>query len=543
MDTDSERNRRTATGGPVAADAVNEQLSRMLVSAAFRSTNQLSRFLRFVVEETLAGRSDQLKAYTIAVSVLGRQGSFDPQADATVRILAGRLRARLDQYYSDAGKNDRVRITIPKGCYVPSFEPQPIAAARDSSRGEQMSRNIVSSKPSVAVLPLANLDGRSEDDYFAMGLTEQLILNLSNYNELLVLPRYATLCYRDQSENVSRIGQALGIRFVLEGSVRKVGQTVRVNVYLSDVDSGRQIWAQTYERTISVENLLAVQDQIAESVAVAIGDLYGGVITRLMERESSTRPREPSLIAYEALLHYFHFFSELTPKIFAETRGAIESALQHEPNNPELLAMLSAVRRVGYGLGFSSEGNPLAVVMPMARRAVSLNPLSQIARVNLAGAYQLARDPSGMVREAEVLISFKPYGTLYAVAGWNIALAGQWERGLKILREQMVLLPYYPGWLHLAEFMDCYRKFNYDAALREAHLLNTPTILIDPLLRAAAFGQLGMHTQGEGAINELLELCPAFLNDSRRYVNWLIPFDELVDHLFEGVRKAGLAIV
>ena len=97
--------------GPIQSDAVREQLSRILAIANFQSTQQLSEFLRFIVEETLTGRSGQLKAYTIAVSVLGRKGSYDPQTDATVRILAGRLRARLDQYYSDAGKN-RISLDV-----------------------------------------------------------------------------------------------------------------------------------------------------------------------------------------------------------------------------------------------------------------------------------------------------------------------------------------------------------------------------------------------------------------------------------------------
>ncbi|MGA7879138.1 MAG: hypothetical protein WCA08_25990, partial [Desulfoferrobacter sp.] len=178
----------------------------------------------------------------------------------------------------------------------------------------------------------------------------------------------------------------------------------------------------------------------------------------------------------------------------------------------------------------------------LARRAVSLDPLSQTARSALAGAYQLARDRRGVIRESEALLSLKPPGTLFAVAAWNIALAGEWERGLAILREQMEMLQYYPGWFHTAGFLDYYRRSEYEAALKEAHMMNLPTVMLDPLQRAAALGQLGRTKRGRRAIAELLKLRPDFAADPRRYLNWLIPLDELVDHVLEGVEKAGLSL-
>ena len=106
----------------ISPEVVKDQLNCILSSSDFESTNQLSQFLQFVVEETLAGRADQIKAYTIATSVLGRKSDYDPQTDATVRILAGRLRTRLEHYYSQLGKNDPIRISIPKGRYIPFFQ-------------------------------------------------------------------------------------------------------------------------------------------------------------------------------------------------------------------------------------------------------------------------------------------------------------------------------------------------------------------------------------------------------------------------------------
>ena len=526
-----------------APGCVQEQLHRILASADFKSTNQLSRFLRFVVEETLAGRSDKIKAYTIAIDVLGKNSSFDPQTDATVRILAGRLRARLDQYYSRVGKHDPLRITIPKGCYIPVFQP----LENDNGRGNGLLTQgtdpvAAEDKPSIAVLPFVNLSGEPNEDYFAQGLTEQLILALGDYEGLTVLPRYATMHYQGHGQDISHTGQSLGIRFVMEGSVRNVGQTIRVNVYLSDALMNRQIWTRAYQRTLTLHNLLAVQDEIAQNVTIRIGDLYGGVIPRIVGKEKQANARFESLTAYTASMRFMHFFSELSPEHFSAALQGMERALEVEPDNPELLAMLSTLCRAGYGLGFSAAANPLPRAMQLARKAVSLDPHSQQARIALAGAYQLARNIRGMVRESEIVLSLKPFGTLYATAAWNIALAGQWQRGLAILQEQMEAMQYYPGWFHIPVFLNHYRRFEYEAALMEAHKMTTPTLFIDPLQRAAALGQLGQPDRSRRAIAELLELHSKFPEDPRRYLNWLIPFDDLVDHLLEGLEKAGLAL-
>ena len=106
----------------------------------------------------------------------------------------------------------------------------------------------------------------------------------------------------------------------------------------------------------------------------------------------------------------------------------------------------------------------------------------------------------------------------------------------------MELLQYYPGWFHVAGFLDHYRRCKYEDALREAYMMNTPTLILDPLQRAAALGQLGKLNRGRRAVEELIELCPDFPTNPRRYLNWLISFDELVDHVLEGLEKAGLPL-
>ena len=173
--------------------AIRAQLERILQSAEFRASDKQRNFLRFVVDETLAGRTSQIKGYTLAVAVYGRTERFDPQVDPIVRVEAGRLRRALAHYYLTAGKNDPVGITVPKGSYVPAFQ---MIGSLPSGAGTLISgrdeRNQ-STGPSIAVMPIINLTADKEQEYFTDGLTEELTAELARYQEFQVIASQSTM--------------------------------------------------------------------------------------------------------------------------------------------------------------------------------------------------------------------------------------------------------------------------------------------------------------------------------------------------------------
>lgn len=160
----------------LSEETIRGQLERILASPEFQSSAMLRNFLVFVVEKTLAGEADEIKGYTVATQVLGRQPDFDPDKDPIVRILAGKLRWTLERYYLVRGRPDPVRIDIPKGAYVPTFQQ----ASREEAGGEGPAALATDpalslpSGPSVAVMPLLNLTGDRKQEFFAHGLAEEL---------------------------------------------------------------------------------------------------------------------------------------------------------------------------------------------------------------------------------------------------------------------------------------------------------------------------------------------------------------------------------
>jgi adenylate cyclase len=207
-------------------DAIRSQLDRILQSVDFRASNKQRSFLSFVVDEALAGRSSQLKGYTIAVSVYGRPEQFDPQVDPIVRVEAGRLRRALDHYYLTAGKGDPIRIAIPKGSYVPTFSTVMQASTANKTLTAEPDYSAPKTKPSIAVLPLTNLTGDREQDYFVDGLTEELTAEIMRYQDFQVIASQSTMPFKNKNLDPRELGRDLGVKFLLKGSVRSDSKKV-----------------------------------------------------------------------------------------------------------------------------------------------------------------------------------------------------------------------------------------------------------------------------------------------------------------------------
>ena len=231
-------------------EEIGAQVERVLASRLFLRSHRLCRFLRFSVEQTLAGRSAQLKEQIIGVEVFDRKADYDPRIDPIVRVEARRLRAKLKAYYNSPGRGDPIMIVLPKGAYLPFFKmraaPQEAAAPAPLANG--------SSKKSIVVLPFANLLQGTDDDYFSDGLTEELIHLLTRVPNLRVVAWATASQLRGRERDLAGIRQQLHVGTMLRGSVRRTEGRVRVTAQLIDSESGDYLWSETYDRRL--ENVL-----------------------------------------------------------------------------------------------------------------------------------------------------------------------------------------------------------------------------------------------------------------------------------------------
>ena len=523
-------------------EAIRQQLEEILVSPQFVNSPGLHNFLRFIVEKTLAGEAADIKGYTVATQVLGRKADFDPNLDPIVRIQAGRLRRALEKYYGVPRKDDAVVIDVPKGSYVPAF--------RSVSRQEvgivmpEVCREptlALPSGPSVAVMPLLNLTGDRKQEYFTEGLAEELTSELARYQELRVIAYQSTRRWQSKKIDPRAAGQDLGVRFLVEGSIRKDARTVKLDLHLVDTQNGRRVWGEQYCRELKADSLIALQEEIARQVAAKLGSLYG-IILQTLSRESRRKPPE-SLETYEAFLRFYHHATIMSPQTFAESLSVLEQAVRREPESGFAWSLLAFLYGQSYSLQLFPMDSPLEQALVAAQRGAVLEPEKQMPRAALAHVYFFRNEREFLLLEAETALALNPNAPgLIGFLGWLLARYGEWERGLAILEHGKKLNPHYPGWFHMAPYLHLYLQERYEAAYQEALAFKMPQFFWDPLLRAAALGRLGREKEGAQALAELLHLRPDFPAAGAFLISCYVKFDYLVAGLLEGLRLAGLKI-
>src|SRR4030095_11558442 len=335
---------------PITIEKIREQLQNILTCEAIRNSQVISRFLEFVVEEKLSGRTDEIKEYTIGVKALGRPVDFNPQLDAIVRIHAGRLRRMLTEYYKEKGINDAIIIGIPKGTYIPVFEHRDEGSKKEfvlpshdagpiaitSSTADESNDH----KPVLAIFPFHNLSSNETMNYFVEGMGEQLSIDFSRFQHISVLSYYSTWKYAEEIKDFGKLKQITGAEYVLAGSVRFIDDLVRFNVELASAQSGIMIWAETYLRRLTMSNVYDVQDEIVNQILTAIADDYG-IISNKNASQVSPSKRTGNHNVFEAMSLYYAYQKEYEADAYQSAFNALKHALTIEPENSMVLAMLS----------------------------------------------------------------------------------------------------------------------------------------------------------------------------------------------------------
>jgi adenylate cyclase len=532
-----------SSGHSPPGDDIRQQLEKILASPEFQRSPMLRDFLRFVVEKTLSGCVQEIKGYTVATEAMGRKADFDADKDTIVRIQAARLRRALERYYLTIGGQDHIRVDIPKGAYVPTFHLATRGDAGVEVSTAALDEAVLTkpSGPSVAVLPLINLTGDRKQEFFADGLAEEITNELARYQDLQVIAFQSTLRWKGAKLDAREVGRDLKIRFFLEGSIRKEVKLVKITVRLVDTLNGLQVWGDQYQRQLKPDKLIALQEEIAQKVAGRIGSVYG-IIPRNLSKESRKKP-PGSLDTYEAILRCYHHFADLTPETFEEALRALEQAVTREPECGLAWSLLGILYFNNYMLQYSPLKTPVEKAPVFITKGVSLDSQNQMVRAIMVFLQFFLNERDFFLLEAEKALALNPQSPfLTGYLGWLLALYGEWDRGLAILENSMELNPYCPGWFHMAPYFYFYHQGRYLEALQEAQQFQMPQFFWDPLLNAAALGQLGRGQEAAQALTELLSIKPDLPSQARFLIGCFAKSPNLVEGLLDGLRLAGLKI-
>jgi len=422
-------------------------LDRILASPCFVQSERQQRFLKFIVTETLAGHTDRLKGYTIAVEVFDRDVSFDPAIDAIVRVEAARLRAKLREYYEREGGTDPVRFELPKGAYVIRMEwrgRETTLSAQKSpdscthTVGHAVSSGLrpIEDRPSLVVLPFANVSSDSEQEYFADGITDGLITELSRLPGLFVISRHSSFVYKGVSKRAEEIGAELGIRYLLEGSVHRAAERVRITVQLIDAASGAHLWAERYDREL--KDIFAVQDDVTQRIVNVLQVKFAAT-----ERERVGRVGTVNVEAHDCLLRGLERFWKFTPESTREARVQLVRAVEVDPGYAAGHTWLARVLVFRWIMLWDPNPETLERAYDHTRLAVDLDPKAPHAQAVLCWVQLWRKQGEAAIAAGWRAVHLDPNNAdAYFFLSFALAVSERGEEALHNVVKAMRLTPH-----------------------------------------------------------------------------------------------------
>lgn len=514
------------------AEVILKQLELILASPEFLTTRRLSSFLRYIVDTTLAGASSTIKQYTIGIDVYGRADSFDPKADPLVRIEAGRLRRCLNRYYANNSEQAIILIEIPRGNYVPHFSLFSKTAEEPADNGAEIQRKTELKSPVVATFPFSFV-GDEQYEYLADDLPEELTSRLSKFPDLHVMA-YCTLHkYKDQLDDRQEVAASLGIDIALTGTLRIAKNNLRLNLHLFMIDTGQQIWAESFDEPITSENLFYLENKILDEVTGKIADEHG-VIFRCVFSKLGRWNSNPS--SFEAILQNSHYQKKIDLPCFQKNRNSLEYALQADPENATIHALLGQLYFDAEAFEYAVIPDAIELGIKHASHAVTLDPNNQYAHHCRAYSALIQRDRDTMIRSAERMININSNAaSMITYAGFWLCIAGEYENGMKWFNKGAELNPLFPNWLHAAPFFFYINSEDFEKALMHAYDFELPGFFWGPLMRTTALGLLGRTTEAKRAYDNLIESKQDFSKNARGYIESFVMDEQLVDKMLKGI--------
>jgi adenylate cyclase len=417
--------------------AIRAQLKRLTGSPVLQQSPRKQRLLRHIVEATLSGAADRLKGYTLGVEVFDRGVGFDPNIDPIVRVEMGRLRSKLIEFYSEQGAMDRVLIELPKGVYAARIGFRVHDAVSSTERKRDNEDQDLAERPSLAVIPFANLSAGPEQEYFADGITEDLITDLSKLAGLSVISRQSSFIYKRANKRIEEIGVELGVRYILEGSVRRAGETLRITAQLVDARSGEHLWAQRFDRP--VRDAFSVQDDVTQKIVAALA-----VSLTPLEAARIGHEGTASMEAHDSLLRglqRFWIFSEAANR---EAQALFERALEHDRDYAAAHAWLARSLVFDYAMSWASSTiETLERARRHAQTAVELDGLLPFAHAARCWAELWAKNGPAAIEAGRRAIALDPNNTdARLFLSLSLSASGQGEDGLRQIETGMASNPH-----------------------------------------------------------------------------------------------------
>lgn len=521
-----------ASGAVAAALAIQQTLSAS--SGAVAEDRRMQFRIGIHIGEIIEKADGTV--YGDGVNIAARlEGVAEPGAIAVSDGILALARGKVGATFVDLGEQRVKNIATPVRAYrarPPGGEPR---AAPESTAGAAPKP---SDRPSLAALPFSNLSGDPEQEYFADGMVEDLITALSRFRWLLVIARNSTFVYKGKAVDVRQVARELGVRYVLEGSVRKAGSRLRIVTQLIDATTGTHIWSHKYDRNVS--EVFDLQDEITQRIAAALAPEITAV-----EIARAQRQRPDTLDSWDAYVRALPLMREHTREANRGAAELLQKAIRLSPGYAAAFARLSACRTQEAYYDWDGRRDAcISEALDLARRAQALDPEEPLALDALASAYQISGDldnAANLARRALALSTActAAYGTLIT----SLAFLGSWKEALEIFADSERTSPRDPDrssrlmGLTIAYFVA--GRYSEVVESAEAYISLRPNWYGGYVYLAASNALSGNAEAANAAVRKLLQLRPDMtLAGMRKQVMLRRAAD--AENLLEGLKRAGL---
>ncbi len=409
-------------------------------------------------------------------------------------------------------------------------------------------------KPSIAVLPFVNMSGDPEQEYFSDGITEDLITDLSKVSGLFVIARNSVFTYKGKAVKVEEVGRELGVRYVLEGSVRKANGRVRITAQLVDATTGGHLWAERYDRDL--KEIFALQDEVARKIVAALAarlakttvstsdPSQSALVANLtkVEKGRVAHKHSGNLRAYDYFWRGRWYFQHLTEKTNDQARLMFERAIDLDPEFAPAYALLGLTHLQEWSLGWSQDPQSLEQAFEIAQRAVALDDSLPLGHQILGEVYLWKKQHEQAIAELEKTIALNPNDAegvlgLGSILNW----AGRPEEAIGLVKKAMRLNPMCPVsyFWNLGHAYFLTERYEEAIEIFKKVLDRNPNFLPAHAYLAASYSELGRHEETRAEAAEVRKLSPQTSLEAWRQ---RLPYKDqaVLERLFDGLRKAGV---
>lgn len=547
---------------PIDPKEIRAAVAAIAQCPAFVASKQLSAFLNYVVEKSLSGEADRIKAYSIATEALGRSDRFDPSSDPIVRVEAGRLRRALAAYYDGEGAPALIRIVIPRGSYVPRFERRAVSPEGAKTRPARARRmlwplwllvGLLVVAVVIATAPrwleLAGLRPRDDSPMMPVAALKPTVprvfigpFKIADGAMIAGLTadgfssKVATAMAR--FDNVTVVAKPEGeADYTVSGTLEEGPTDVVASVLLVHRISGRVVWSSRFEAPRDPIQPVVPLDGLVRNITVEIVQPYGILMADRLARTSEDDD------GFACIIHSFDYWRSFDDSHHVASRTCLEDLTRRYPNYALSFAQLAFLYVDEARFGFDPRPGKAALVRALqsAMMAVQLAPTSARAHQALSYAYFASGHFDRAIDAAQKAVDLNPFDTdIAADFGRILIVEGRYQQGLDLIDASAKANAAYPGWYDLYRALAAFQMSDTAAMRRYLARTDLKAHPLAPILRLIAANRAGMSDETDAILSDIRTRFPDLVAHPAETLSRLVPSQDLVDRLVDSAHLAGL---